>query len=261
MKRILVLALALAATVGCASSGIKKQFTLTVDPPDAQITVITTAGQPGGPYHSPANISVQVPVDRSLAAQSRVVISRENYKTIVLPLSSVQGTSVRIKLAKAIQYRLKYGLITPVRSNDLAYQDRVLAVRIMPREQNIEFKIDNLTQQPLKILWDTASYTDASGRQHRVIHSGIKWEKRSERVPPQTILPGETLQGWVMPESSIAYSAEKKGYVAKPLFVLDSESALALKGRTVNLFLPIELDRAIIPNYSFTIEIEDVIKE
>jgi hypothetical protein len=260
MKRILILALALAATTGCAS-GVKKQFTLTVDPPDAQITVIARADRPGESYHSPANISVRVPEDRSMAAQSRVVISRENYKTTVLPLSSVQGGSVRIKLAKALQYRLKYSLITPVRSEELAYQDKVLALRIIPREQNIELKLDNLTNVPLTVLWDTADYTDVSGRRHRIIHSGIKWEKRAERVPPQIIPPGGSLQEWVMPESSIAYSGEKKGYVAKPLFVLDNESALALKGRTVNLFLPIELDRAIIPNYSFTILIEDVIKE
>ena len=108
-----------------------------MDPPDAQITVIARADQPGESYHSPANISVRVPENRTLAAQSRVVISRENYKTIVLPLSSVQGNSVRIKLAKALQYRLKYSLLTPVRSDELAYQDRVLAVRIIPREQNI----------------------------------------------------------------------------------------------------------------------------
>ena len=74
-------------------------------------------------------------------------------------------------------------------------------------------------------------------------------------------MPGGTLQEWVIPESSIQYAAEKKGYVTKPLFVLDSENTPELKGRTVNLFLPVEIDRAIIPDYSFTIVIEDVIKE
>ena len=259
MKRILILALAVVSAAGCAA-GVKKQFTLTVDPPDAQITVITKADRPGESYHSPANISVDIPEDES-AAQSRIVISRENYKTTVLPLNSVQGNSIRIKLAKALQYRLKYSLLTPVRSDQLAFQDRILSVRIIPREQNIELRIDNLTQMPLTILWDKADYTDATHRKHRVIHSGIKWEKRGERIPPQIIPPRGTVQEWIMPESSIVYSGEKKGYVAKPLFVLDSENALALKGRTVNLFLPIELERAVIPDYSFTIVIDDVIKE
>ncbi len=256
MKKILILVLALAAS-GCA--GVSKQFVLTVDPPDAQITVFARPGEQGESYRSPANISVRIPEDRTMAAQSRVVISRETYKTAVIPLSSVQGNAVRIKLAKA--YRLKYSLLTPVRSDELAYRDRILAVKIIPREKAFGLKIDNLTQQPLTILWNKADYTDASGRRHRIIHSGIKWEKRAERVPPQIIPPGGSLEEEVLPESSIQYSGEKKGYVAKPLFVLDDERSLALKGRTVELFLPVELDRAIIPDYSFMILIQDVIKE
>ena len=262
MRRILILALTLtlAAAAGCAS-GVKKQFTLTVDPPDAQITVIARGDQPGESYRSPAAISVFIPEDHILAAQGRVVISRENYKTTVLPLSSVKSDSIRIKLVKAIQYRLKYSLLTPVRSDDLAFRDKILAIRLVPREQQIELKIDNLTQRPLTILWDRADYTDAMNRRHRIIHSGIKLENRADRVPPQIIPAGGSLQESVMPESSIVHIGGEKGYVAKPLFVLDSDSALSLKGSTVNLFLPVELDRAIIPDYSFTIKIEDVIKE
>ncbi len=259
MKRILILVLALVSAAGCA--GVRKQFTLTVDPPDAQITVIAGANEPGQSYRSPADISVRIPSDHSLAAQSRVVISRQNYRTTVLQLSSVQSDSVRIKLAKAAQYHLKYSLLTPVRSEDLSFHDRILKVKIVPREQHIDFKIDNLTQKPVTLLWEKASYTDAMSREHRVIHSGIKWENRTSRIPPQVIPAGGSLQESVIPESAIEYGGENKGYVAKPLFVLDSESALALKGRTINLFLPVEVDRAIIPDYSFTILIDNVVKE
>jgi hypothetical protein len=260
MKRILVLALALAAATGCAS-GITKQFTLIVDPPDARIMVITQGDLPGESYRSPAAISVLIPEDRAMAAQGRVVISRENYKTTVLPLSSVQGDSIRIKLAKAVQYRLKYSLLTPVRSEHLTFQDRVLAIRLIPREQYIDLEIDNLAKKSLTVLWDSAEYTDAMNRRHRIIHSGIKWENRAARVPPQIIPAGGSLKESVMPESSITRVAGEKKYAAKPLFVLDNDSALSLKGRTVNLFLPVEIDRAIIPSYSFTIRIDDVIKE
>jgi hypothetical protein len=64
-----------------------------------------------------------------------------------------------------------------------------------------------------------------------------------------------------MPENSIAYSGEKKGYVVKPLFVLDSDRALSLKGKTVSIFLPVAIDGAMIPDYNFRIKIEDVIKD
>ncbi len=259
MRRILILALVLISAAGCA--GVKKRFTLTVDPPDAQITVIADSGRPGEPYHSPANISVRIPADHALAAQSRVVISRENYKTTVLQLSSVQSDSVRIKLAKASQYRLKYSLLTPLRSEDLSFRDRLVSVRIVPMEKHIEFRIDNLSQKPVTLVWEKASYTDAVSRVHRIIPSAVKWENRAGRIPPQVIPAGGSLQESILPENAIEYAGEQKGYVAKPLFVLDGDSALSLKGRTINLFLPVEVDRAIIPDYSFTVRIDDVIKE
>ena len=98
MKKIVILALALLAAAGCVT--VKQpQFTLTVDPPDAQIDVIGRGDLPGTSYRSPANIPI--PTDHAMAAQSRVVISHKDYKTTVLLLSSVQGDSVRISLQKA----------------------------------------------------------------------------------------------------------------------------------------------------------------
>ncbi len=256
MRKIVILALALLAASGCVAS---RQFTLIVDPPDAQIEVIGRGDPPGTSYRSPASISI--PADHAVAAQSRVLISRKNYKPIVLQLSSVQGDSIRIRLQKASQYRLKYSLAAPVRSDDLTYRDKILAVTIVPRDQHIDLKIDNLTRKPLTILWETADYTDVMYRPHRLIPSGIKWENRANRVPPQTIPVGGTLQESVTPADSIAYSGEKKGYVAKPLFVLDSDSALSLKGKTMSIFLPVAVDGAIIPDYNFRINIDDVIKD
>ena len=137
----------------------------------------------------------------------------------------------------------------------------MIAVTITPRDQHIDLKIDNLTQKPLTILWDMADYTDVMGQSHRIVPAGIKGENRGNRVPPQAIPVGGSLQASVMPEDSIAYSGEKKGYVVKPLFDLDSDSALSLKGKTVSIFLPVAINGALIPDYNFRIKIEDVIKD
>jgi hypothetical protein len=153
-------------------------------------------------------------------------------------------------------------LVAPVPSEDLTFRDKILAVTIVPRDQHIDLKIDNLTRKPLTILWDKADYTDVMNQSHRIILSGIKkGVNRGNRVPPQTIPVGGSLQESVMPENSIAYSGEKKGYVVKPLFVLDSDRALSLKGKTVSIFLPVAIDGAMIPDYNFRIKIEDVIKD
>jgi hypothetical protein len=256
MKKIVILAAALLAAAGCASS--VRQITLTVDPSDAQIEVVGQGDLPAKPYRSPANISI--PTDRAMAAQSRVVISRKDYKTTVLQLGSVRGDSVRIKLQKAFQYHLKYSMVGPAPSADLTFRDKILAVTIAPREKNFDLKIENLTPRPLAVLWDTADYTDVRYQSHRIVPSTVKLEERSGRIPPQTIPVGGSLQVSVTPVDAISHAGEK-GYVVKPLFVLDSESALSLKGKTMSIFLPVGIDGAIIPDYIFKIRIDDVIQD
>jgi hypothetical protein len=55
-------------------------------------------------------------------------------------------------------------------------------------------------------------------------------------------------------------SRQKGGYDIKPLFSLGSEAAAGLKGKSFNLFIPVEINRQIIP-YNFKIEILDLIKD
>jgi hypothetical protein len=257
MKKILILAVALLIAAGCAPA--VKQFTLIVDPSDAQIEVTGQKDQPAKPYHSPARISI--PEDQTVAAQSRIVISHKDYKTTVLQLKNMQeNSSIRIKLLKAAQYRLKYSLVGPVKSADLTFRDNIFAVTIVPRDLNFDLKIENLARKPIAILWDTADYTDVRYRSHKIYPSTIKAEDRGGRIPAQTIPAGGSLQVSVTPVDSLSYGGEK-GYVIKPLFELDNDSALSLKGKTVSIFLPVGIDGAIIPNYIFKIKIEDVIKE
>jgi hypothetical protein len=258
MKKILILALTLFTAAGCAPGAVK-HFTLIVDPPDAQIEVTGLGDQPDKPYRSPARIPL--PADQAAAAQGRIVISRKDYKSTMLQLKNMQGdSSIRIKLLKAVQYRLRYSLISPVKSPDLTFRDSILAVTIAPRDLNFDLKIENLARKPIAILWDTADYTDVRYQSHRIFPSTVKPENRGDRIPAQTIPVGGSLQVSVTPADALSYAGEK-GYVIKPLFDLDNDSALSLKDKTVSLFLPVGIDGAIIPNYNFKIKIDDVIKE
>lgn len=255
MKKILVLAAVLLAA-GCAPS--VRQFTLTVDPPDAKIEVVGLGARQGTPYRSPAIISV--PTDQTAAGQGRLVISHADHKTMVLQLSSVRGDSLKIKLQKAFQYRLKYSLVGPVKSADLAFRDNIIGVAITPREKHFDLKIENLARKPIAMLWDTADYIDVRSRSHRVYPSTVKAEDRGGRLPAQTIPVGGSLQVSVTPVDAISYAGEK-GYVIKSLFDLENDDALSLKDKTLSIFLPVGIDGAIIPNYIFKIKIDDVVKE
>lgn len=259
MKKLLIFASIIAIATGCST--VRKQFTVMVDPPDAEITVFSGRGENERTYRSPADVVVNIPKDPVQAAKSRIEIKRATYQTKIIGLDTVWKNTLKVKLDKAVLYRPKYRMVRPALSDDLTYRDKIVAVKIIPREHDFDLKIENLTEKPLKILWDRAEYTDFMNGQHPLMHAGIKPQNRADIVPPQVIPPRGSVQAWVFPKKSVTYSQVIKDYATKLLLPVDSETALALKGRTLNVFLPIEMDRAIIPDYNFKFQIIDVIKE
>lgn len=259
MKRTLVCTCILAAVAGCAT--VEKRFTVVTDPPDAEITVISGGKEQERKLASPAKVTVRVPKDPELAADSRLEIKRDKYKTKIIGIAGIdEGQEVLVKLEKIVHYLLKVSLLSPQQSDDLKYRDQVLAASFAVQERRFEATFQNLSSKPLKILWDRASYTDYVNRQHRLMHEGIRPQDRNNTLPPQVIQPGETLKEGIIPITFVAYSPEKKAYVNKLIFPVDSDHAQALKGRTYYLFLPIDMDRQIIP-YNFKFQITDAIKE
>lgn len=261
MKKILILACVLAITAGCAAD-VKKRFSVIVEPPGADITVIPGGDRPEQKYRSPADITVFIPKDPSLAVKSRMEIKREAYKPKIINLSGIaEGETLKIRLDKMVHYILKFRLLGPVQSEDLHYRDKIVDIRIKPAERYFAVSIENRTRKPLKILWEQSQYQDFMNRQHRLVHSGIKPQDRNNIIAPQEVPAGGSVQRDIMPVGAVVYSQEKKGYETRPLFPLDSDSALSLKGKTFTLFLPVEMDRAIIPDYNFRFEIVDVVRE
>ncbi len=260
MKKALSLVFMLMFAVGCATT--TKHFSVTVDPPGALITVIPGGDEPEQKLRSPAKVAVPVPDDPNLATQGRIEVTRDSYKTKIIRLAAVEpGDVINIKLEKLVHYLLKYRMLSPIPADVIGYRDRTIAVVFTPGERNFEMKLDNLTRKPLRILWDQAEYTDYVNRRHRIMYEGIRPQDRNNAIPPEVIAPGGSVQHVIVPVDAMVYSREKKGYDTKLLFPVDSDSALALKGRTVSLFLPVEVERAIIPDYNFRIQIVDVVKE
>ena len=259
MKRFFVIACAFAAVTGCATA--EKRFSVVTDPPDAEITVIPGGKEPEQKFTAPAKVTVRIPKDPDLAAKSRMEVKRDKYKTKIINLSIIDdGQEVRVKLEKIVHYLLKFTLLSPQQSDNLTYRDRLLAASFSVQERQFEVALQNLSPKTLKILWEQASYTDHVNKPHRLMHGGVKMQDRNNPIPVQMIQPGETLKQMISPVTLVSYSQEKRTYENRPLFPVDSDLAQALKGRIFYLFLPVEMDRQIIP-YNFRFQITDAIKE
>jgi hypothetical protein len=259
MKKYLVLVCALMLASGCAS-GMKKSFTVIADPPDSDIKVVSGSDLDVEKYRSPAKISVRIPKDSRLLVKNVVEISKAAYKTQKIQLRDIKdGEVLNIKLDKVVAYRLKYRLISPVQSDEVKFRDKIISLSFVVGDQSFQMNLENLTAYPLKIMWDRAEYTDVNNRAHQLMHSGIRYQDRSNPIPAQTVPAQGTVQQTVMPISSVVYSQEKKAYENFPLFPLDSDMAAGLKGRVFYLFIPVEIDRQIIP-YNFKIQITEAVK-
>jgi len=259
MKKYLVLVCVLMLASGCAS-GMKKSFTVIADPPDSEIKVVSGSDLDVEKYRSPAKITVRIPKDSGLVVKNVVEISKDTYKPWKIQLRDIkEGEVLNIKLDKVVAYRLKYRLISPMPSDEIKFKDKILSLSFMIGEQSFQMSLANLTTYALKILWDRAEYTDVNNRAHRLMHSGIRPQDRNNPIPAQTVPAQGSIQQTVMPISSVIFSQEKKAYENFPLFPLDSDMAAGLKGRVFYLFIPVEIDRQIVP-YNFKIEIAEAVK-
>jgi len=260
MGRRFVVILALAALSGCAA-GVKKSFTVVAEPSDAEIRVVSGEGLKEKKYRSPADVTVRLPKDSVLLSKNILEVTKPSFKPKTIRLRDIrEGQRVTVRLDPIVRYRLQYGLASPVRSEDLTYRDKVLSVSFSVEERSFLMNIQNNTSREMKILWSRAEYTDVNNSRHRLMHSGIRYQDRNSPIPAQLVPPRGSLRLEVMSARSVVFSPEKKTYENRPLFPLDDDIAMDLKGRAFYLFIPVEVDRQIIP-YNFKVQITDVVKE
>jgi hypothetical protein len=264
MKRFIGVALAALLATGCSST-VTKNFKVFADPPDSVIRVVSGADLAERTYRSPATVTAEVPTDPALAAKAILEVQKESYKPRVVALKDIRpGETLNIRLEKIIQHLVKYSLrfrmTSPEASKDLRFRDKMMAVAFSVGEQSFNMRFDNLNDHDVKILWERAQYSDVNGMTHRIMPSTVRFPDRNNPLPDQIVLARSSVQEAVIPVDSVFLLQQRKGYDIRPLFPLDLDQAAGLKGKTFSLFLPLEVDRVIIP-YSFTFEIIEAVRE
>lgn len=265
MKKYILTVMAVALVASGCSNIVVKNFKVFTYPSDADIRVVSGLELKELKFRSPATISAGLPKDPALAAKAVVEVTKENYQPKTIALSDIKdGDALNIKLEKIlrdiVRYKLSYRLVSPVASQELQFRDKNVAVSWIVGEQSFQLRCENLTTYDIKILWERAEYTDENKQIHRLMHSGVRFPDRNNPIPDQLVLSKSSVQEAVTPVSKVHLSQQKKGYEVSPLFPLEGDSAAALKGKSVILFIPVEINRQIIP-YNFRIEITDSVKE
>lgn len=263
-KYVLIAMIAVFVTSGCTSVAVKN-FKVFADPPDSTIRVVSGVELKERLYRSPATITAEVPKGPVLSAKAVLEVNKENYQKKTMLLRDIKdGDTLNIKLEKIMQdivrYKLSYRLVSPVESRELRFQDKHISVSFAVGEQGIEMHLENLSPYDLKILWERAEYTDVNRKTQRLMHSGVRFPDRNNPIPDQFVLSRSAVQENMFPIKNVFMLPGGKGYDIRPLVPLDSDAVAGLKGKSVNLFIPVEINRQIIP-YNFKIEVTDAVKE
>lgn len=143
-------------------------------------------------------------------------------------------------------YKYTFKMIKPAESTNGLFTDKYIQAAFPLNRIEFSFTIKNITDQPIFLDWNQASYVDPAGQSHKVIHTGIRYIERDKEMPPSIIPPGASLSDIFYPADYVNYSRgflgtgtgrwETQQMLPKP------EQGRHLIGKTISLFIPLKIN-------------------
>jgi hypothetical protein len=86
------------------------------------------------------------------------------------------------------------------RGGDNITEDTVLIFEKALDPLQVTFSLTNKTDNSIEILWEKCFYTDFSGNEYKVFHSGVKFEEDGTiNIPATIVTPGKTYSDFITP--------------------------------------------------------------
>lgn len=117
----------------------------------------------------------------------------------------------------------------------------------------ITLTLKNQLDQPIEILWNETSIVMPDGTSEKIIHSGVKYIDRGKEMPNTAIPPGAKIDDKLIPIENVEYRG-RYGWGEDPMFRSNSKTKLALRDKTMSVFMPIKLPSGK-KNYNFELKI------
>jgi hypothetical protein len=119
------------------------------------------------------------------------------------------------------------------------FSDSLVEILFSINSEQIELVLKNKTSHSIKIDWEKSAYINPYGARKRVIHSGIKYERKADPQMPSIIRKGETRVDFLVPSENVnVYLYGSGGFTVYPLF-----SGRDF-GKNARVILPLEVDGA-----------------
>ncbi|MFB3390028.1 hypothetical protein [Flavobacterium sp. LAR06] len=171
-----------------------------------------------------------------------------------------------------------YDLKKPVKSNNLEYSDEKIEASFIVNNADINLSIKNLTERPLKIVWDDCSFVK-SGEAQKILHKNTKFIDKEKSQPATTIPPNSLIKDIVQPIDDIELTEtithNHRGrerhnltWSTTPFFPVPRRISShkitvdkyyrPLIGKTLGVYLPIQYDSKTM-EYFYEFELTDIV--
>lgn len=111
---------------------------------------------------------------------------------------SLLSVEKSVEIGKVLE-KQKIQTVSEEGVNKFYFEDDLIAAKWHPAPNDIVLNIRNKTDHPVTIVWDESEFNDDQGITHRLLHSGIGYEKRNDVHPPTVIYSKDSLEDFVFP--------------------------------------------------------------
>jgi hypothetical protein len=160
--------------------------------------------------------------------------------------------SVTFKFADG-RYPVQYQavLTKPVAASNLEYHDDALAITFSLQKTEIDFVLQNNSNDPIKVDWNLVSFVQSWGTSQGVIHKGVKLVDKQAVKAPSMIPPKAKIEDMIVPVENVELVA---GDWLTHALLAEGPAALQLVGQEFSIFMPLEIGGTT-KNYTFTFKI------
>ena len=156
------------------------------------------------------------------------------------------------KVEKPTNPAVRYGEYATIENKNITkynYVDNFIDIILFCGERSIDFVLNNVSNNTIKIVWDEAVFVDVDGSCSKVMHSGTKYSQKENTQPASVILKGTKIEDIAVPIDKV-HSTENNWH-SDPLL----SSASQVKGQTIKLMLPIQV-KDVINEYIFEFDVK-----
>lgn len=162
--------------------------------------------------------------------------------------------STLIKVEKPENSSERYGGVKTIDDKGItkySFEDEFIGIIIFGSDTQFLFKLNNKSQNSIKIVWDDAVFIDSDGTTSKVIHSGVKYNEREAPQVATTLIGGASLEDTACPISNIRYDEASKEWVKDSMY-----PQTILQGvKQFRLMLPIQI-KEVINEYIFIFNVK-----